>query len=97
MRIFYQPKKRYNTRGVKAKPSAKQAQNEDHFNTPSSKYGAYPTVFSARYIAGAQISMDPQSYQEAMDHPDVDKWRTAIHKDYSQIHKKTNVGSVQAV
>ena len=32
--------------------------------------------------------MDPQSYQEAMDHPDVDKWRTAIHKEYGQIHEK---------
>lgn len=32
--------------------------------------------------------MDPQSCQEDINHPESEKWRIAIHKEYKQIHDK---------
>ncbi|RKF79146.1 hypothetical protein GcC1_049026b [Golovinomyces cichoracearum] len=51
--------RRYFTRGVKAKPSKKKAENEAIIGN-NSKYGAYPAAFTACYLAGAKVSMDPQ-------------------------------------
>ncbi|KAI1000346.1 hypothetical protein K3495_g7849 [Podosphaera aphanis] len=84
------PPKRYNTRGDKARPSSKQAENEATYGSqrPRTKYGAYPFLFAAQYMNGTNTSMDPLTYEEAMNRPEANHWRAAIHKEYSQLHNK---------
>ncbi|KAI1004135.1 hypothetical protein K3495_g4076, partial [Podosphaera aphanis] len=80
--------RRYNTRGANAKPSRKQAENKSVRGPNASKYGAYPIAYAAQYIAGTDLKMDPQSYEEAMSRTGADKWRSAIHEEYKQLYDK---------
>ncbi|KAI1006753.1 hypothetical protein K3495_g1465 [Podosphaera aphanis] len=84
--------RRYNIRDANAKPSRKpsrkQAENESVRGPNASKYGAYPIAYAAQYVAGTDLKMDPQSYEEAMSRTEADKWRTAIHKEYNQLYDK---------
>ncbi|KAI1006706.1 hypothetical protein K3495_g1521 [Podosphaera aphanis] len=84
------PPKRCNTRGDKSRPSSKQAENEATYGSqrPRTKYGAYPFLFAAQYMNGTNTSMDPLTYEEAMNRPEANHWRAAIHKEYSQLHNK---------
>ncbi|KAI0994487.1 hypothetical protein K3495_g13695, partial [Podosphaera aphanis] len=81
------PPRRYSTRGANAKPSRKQAENEANSGN-NSKYGAYPAAYAAYYLAGSEISVDPQTYKEAMSRAEANQWRSAIFKEYSQLQSK---------
>ena len=82
------PNRRYNTMGTNAKLSRNQAENESVRGPNASKYGAYPIAYAAQYIAGTDLKMDPQSYEEAMSRTEADEWRAAIYKEHNQLYDK---------
>ncbi|RKF79433.1 hypothetical protein GcM3_055040 [Golovinomyces cichoracearum] len=76
--------RRYLTRGAKANPSWKQAEN-DSWPGNNSNYGVYPAAYTVCYLARSKVSVDPQTYKEAMTRPEADQWRSAIFKKFSQL------------